>query len=71
MPHYTNQGGEPGGAIREGDYKLIEFYEDGRREMYNVRDDIREKNNLVEQLPERAAELAGKLDACARQSARK
>ena len=29
-PHYSNQGGKPGGAIREGDFKLIEFYETGR-----------------------------------------
>ena len=30
-PHYSNQGGRPGGAVRAGDYKLIEFYENGPR----------------------------------------
>jgi len=39
-PHYSNQGGEPGSAIREGDWKLIEFHQDSRRELYNLRDDI-------------------------------
>src|SRR5262245_45128229 len=32
-PHYSNQGGKPGGVVRASDYKLIEFYEDGRREI--------------------------------------
>ncbi len=36
-PHYSNQGGKPGGAIREGDFKLIEWYEDGRVELYDLR----------------------------------
>jgi len=31
-PHYGNQGGAPGGAVRLGDFKLVEWYEDGRRE---------------------------------------
>ena len=35
-PHYSNQGGEPGSAIREGDWKLIEFHKDGRRELYQL-----------------------------------
>jgi arylsulfatase A-like enzyme len=56
-PHYSNQGGKPSGAIRCGDYKLIEFYEDERVELYNLKDDIGEKNNLAEQLPEKTAEL--------------
>ena len=33
-PHYANQGGAPYGAIREGDWKLIEWYEDGALELY-------------------------------------
>ncbi len=40
-PHYGNQGGTPGSSIRAGDWKLIEFFEDGRIELYNLRDDIR------------------------------
>ncbi|MDA2930393.1 sulfatase, partial [Acidobacteria bacterium AH-259-O06] len=56
-PHYSNQGGEPGGVVRQGDYKLIEFYRDGKLELYNLREDIGEKSNLAEQRPDKAAEL--------------
>lgn len=61
-PHYANQGGKPGGAVRTGDFKLIEFYEQGRRELFNVKDDLRESRNLAEQKPELVRELAAKLD---------
>jgi arylsulfatase A-like enzyme len=56
-PHYSNQGGGPAGAVRAGDYKLIEFYEDGRLELYNLTEDVSEKNNLVKHMPDKAAEL--------------
>ena len=62
-PHYGNQGGGPGGAVRAGDYKLIEFYEDGRIELYNLKKDIGEKKNLAEKMPKKAAELLGMLKA--------
>jgi arylsulfatase A-like enzyme len=48
-PHYSNQGGAPGGAIRDGDWKLIEFYEDNRLELYNLARDPGEKKNLLNQ----------------------
>ena len=41
-PHYGNQGGSPAAAVRDGDWKLIEWYENGNRELYNVRDDLGE-----------------------------
>jgi arylsulfatase A-like enzyme len=47
----------PAGAIRRGQWKLIEFFEDGRLELYNIVRDIGEKNNLAEKMPERAKEL--------------
>jgi arylsulfatase A-like enzyme len=56
-PHYGNQGGSPGGAVRAGDYKLIEFYEDSRTELYNLKTDISEKNNLSEKMPDRATKM--------------
>lgn len=62
-PHYSNQGGEPGSAIREGDWKLIEFHPDGRRELYQLRDDPGETKNLVERNPDVARLLWAKLDA--------
>lgn len=62
-PHYANQGSRPGGVIRSGDLKLIEFYENGRRELFNVKADISESQNLSEKLPDKVAELAARLDA--------
>jgi arylsulfatase A-like enzyme len=47
----------PAGAIHSGDWKLHEFFEDGRLELYNLRDDIGEKNNLAEKMPNKANEL--------------
>jgi arylsulfatase A-like enzyme len=62
-PHYGNQGGSPGGAVLAGDYKLIEFYEDNRLELYNLKKDIGEKNNLADKMPRKAAELHKMLTA--------
>ncbi len=56
-PHYSNQGGKPGGAIRAGDWKVIEFYEDERIELYNLKDDLSEKNDLAMKEPERVKQL--------------
>lgn len=56
-PHYGNQGGTPGSSIRAGDEKLIEFFETGGVELYNLRDDIAESHNLAPDHPARAAEL--------------
>ena len=42
-PHYSNQGSAPASAVRAGDYKLIEFYEDNHIELYNIKNDIGEK----------------------------
>jgi len=53
----SNQGGPPAGASRQGDYKLIEFYEDGRLELFRLRDDIGERRNLVRKEPAKAASL--------------
>ena len=56
-PHYSDQGGVPGGAVRQGDYKLIEFYGDSKVELYNLRDDMGEQNDLSRKEPQRAARL--------------
>ncbi len=56
-PHYSNQGGVPAGAVRKGPYKLIEFYEDGRIELFNLEQDPGEHRNLSSQLPAKAKEL--------------
>ncbi len=67
-PHYSNQGGEPGSAIREGDWKLIHFHKDGRRELFNLRQDESETRNLVEKEPKIAKRLAATLEAWLKRS---
>jgi arylsulfatase A-like enzyme len=62
-PHYSNQGGSPGGAVRSGDYKLIDMYEDRHVELYDLRRDPGEKNDLAQKMPEKAAELRALLHA--------
>lgn len=60
-PHYHQPPAAPSGAIRCGDFKLIEFYEDGRVELYNLKDDPSERNDLVSVMPEKAVELKHQL----------
>ena len=62
-PHYGNQGGRPFGMVRDGAWKLIEWYEDGSIELYNVPADIAEKNNLASAQPDRVKQLRAKLAA--------
>ena len=62
-PHYGNQGGSPGGAIRQGDWKLIEFYEDNRIELYNLKQDPGEQHELAALEPRWASELLQRLHA--------
>ncbi|HET6456890.1 MAG TPA: sulfatase/phosphatase domain-containing protein, partial [Armatimonadota bacterium] len=58
-PHYHRC--TPGGAIRDGDWKLIEFFEDGHVELYNLKDDLSETTDLAAKMPEKAEELRKKL----------
>lgn len=59
--HHINTMG-PSGAVRAGDYKLVEPYETGKVELYNLRDDIGETKDLAAEKPELAAKLAKMLD---------
>ena len=61
FPHYTNQGSRPAGAIREGDWKLVEQFEDGSVELFNLAQDSSETKNLASAEPVRADELRRKL----------
>jgi arylsulfatase A-like enzyme len=60
-PHYSNQGGGPCGAIRVGDLKLIEWYEDMRVELFNLKNDLEEKRDLSKTLPGPARALQQQL----------
>lgn len=51
----------PVGVIQAGDWKLMEFFEDGHLELYRVAEDIGEKRNLAQEMPEKARELHTKL----------
>lgn len=66
-PHYANQGGKPGGAIRVGNMKLIEYYENGRRELFDLSKSPNESRNLAAEQPEVVANLAKELDAWRKQ----
>lgn len=61
-PHYANQGSRPGGAIRDGNWKLIEFYDRDRRELFDISKDISESRNLAADKPDVVKALAKKLD---------
>jgi arylsulfatase A-like enzyme len=61
-PHYHPGGATPHSAVRVGDEKLIEFYEDGRLELYDLKADPLEKQNLAETRKDRAAELRRRLE---------
>ncbi|MEJ7827012.1 MAG: sulfatase [Segetibacter sp.] len=60
-PHYHAQGAKPYSAIRQGDLKLIYFYETGKKELYNLKKDIGEQNDLYTQEPQIASALYTKL----------
>jgi arylsulfatase A-like enzyme len=61
-PHYHGSGNRPSGAVRAGDYKLIEWYEDNHIELYNLKNDIGERHDLSTEMPKKAAELVKMLD---------
>jgi hypothetical protein len=56
-PHFSNQEGRPAGAVRLGEYKLIENYETGDVSLYNLKVDISEAHDLSKRLPEKRDEL--------------
>lgn len=65
--HYGNQGGAPAAAMRRGDWKLVEWLEDGRVELFNVADDPGETKDLAAREPQRVSRLRGELVAWQRE----
>lgn len=61
-PHYDNQGGEPSSLFRDGDWKLIHYYEDGRNELYNLRVDPTEQSDLSRSYPARTKTMWNQLE---------
>jgi len=56
-PHFSNQLGRPAGSVRVGDYKLVELYETETVELYNLKDDISESNDLSASMKEKTQEM--------------
>jgi len=64
FPHYTNQGGRPGGAMREGTWKLVELYDaPDNPELYDLANDIGEKKDLSSRHPERVRTMRAAMAA--------
>ena len=47
FPHYTNQGSRPSGAMRDGNWMMVEYYDDTTVELYDLASDIRETRNVA------------------------
>ena len=62
-PHYSNQGGFPGAAMRAGQYKLIERFEDGRLQLFDLESDLGERRDLAKTMPERVQSMRSQLHA--------
>jgi len=62
-PHYHPGGATPYSAIRRGDFRLIEFFEDNHIELYDLKNDIGEKEDLAAKMPEKAEQLRPRLAA--------
>jgi arylsulfatase A-like enzyme len=68
FPHYSNHGMQsPGGAVRQGDYKLLEYFENNTVQLFNLRDDLGEQRDLAREQPERVHQLTALLHNWRRQ----
>jgi arylsulfatase A-like enzyme len=62
FPHYNNQGGRPGGAMRDGEWKLVEYYDAADEpELYNLKADIGERTNVAARNADRVRSMRGAL----------
>jgi arylsulfatase A len=62
FPHYTNQGGRPSGAVRDGNWLLVELYDEQRTELYDLSVDIGEKTDIAKLNPKRVAAMRKELN---------
>ncbi len=63
FPHYDNQGGRPSGAMRDGPWLMVEYYDTEQAELYNLDSDVSEKNDIAEKQRERVARMRAALAA--------
>jgi arylsulfatase A len=62
FPHYTNQGSRPSGAMREGDWMLVKYYDEPRLELYDLTADIGERDDVAPQNPGRVARMNARFE---------
>ncbi|MGQ9661426.1 MAG: sulfatase [Kiritimatiellia bacterium] len=62
FPHYTNQGGRPSGAMRDGRWMLVEYYDEERVELFDLEADISQREDVAPVRPERTARMRAALD---------
>jgi arylsulfatase A-like enzyme len=62
FPHYTNQGGRPSGTVRDGNWLLVELYDENKTELYDLSVDAGEHEDLAGQHPDRVALMCAALD---------
>ena len=62
FPHYHASLWKPGSAIRNGDWKLLKFYEENKLELYNLKDDLSEQTDLSSKYPLVVKKLSYKMD---------
>jgi arylsulfatase A len=62
-PHYHPGGATPYSAVRERDWKLVEFYEDGRAELFHLSEAIGETRDLAAEKPDRVKAMRGRLES--------
>ncbi len=57
FPHFSGQNGYPAGAVREGDWKLVETFETGQIELFNIAEDISEGTDVSKKYPNKAEHM--------------
>jgi len=64
FPHYSNHGMQsPGAAIRAGDFKLLEYFENNSVQLFNLREDVSEQRDLASSQPGKVEQLRSRLHA--------
>lgn len=63
FPHYTNQGSRPTGAVRDGNWMFVEYYDNPKDELYDLSNDISEERDVAAQHPDRVAEMRAALNS--------
>ena len=57
FPHYTNQGSRPSGAMRRGNWMLLEYYDAAQVELYDLNGDVAEGHDLAARFPQRVTNM--------------